>query len=128
MKIATIDISKIDTTAEFAYVKLRTRNIHREFTLLLEDDFRACKLEDPRIEFAVRMINPRSFEIHLKSTRPAFGILLQAEGIEGTFSDGFFEVRPSSDKSVIFTPHRDITQRELEDSLRIQSLFTARLE
>ena len=98
-KIASIDISRIDTKNEFAYVKMRTRSLHREFTLLLEDDFRACNLEDPRIEFTVRMINPRSYEIHLKSTRPAFGILLQAEGIDGTFSDGFFEVRPSSDKS-----------------------------
>ena len=127
-KVASIDISRIDTANEFAYIKMRTRSLHREFTLLLKDDFRLCNLEDPRIEFKVREINPRSFEIHLKSIKPAFGILLQAEGIEGTFSDGFFEIRPSSDKSVIFTPHRDITLRELEDSLRIESLFTARLE
>lgn len=125
MKVGEIDISHVDRSKEFVYVKLRTKDIHREFTLLLEDDFRNCRLEDPRVEFEARMINPRSFEVHLKCSKPAFGVSLFSDGIEGTFSDGFFEIRPSSEKSVVFSSHRDLTLREFENSLRIESLFTS---
>lgn len=123
--IATLDLRGIDPENEFCYVKMRTKDIHREFTLLLQDDFRLCNLKDPRLEFEARMINSRAFEVRLRAQKPAFGVILSVEGIEGTFSDGFFEVRPSSDKSVIFTAHRDISLREFEDSLRIESLYSA---
>ncbi len=120
-KIAELDLSRIDKTNEFVYIKLRTFSIHRELTLLL-DDIKKIKAEKPSFEIKTRKINSKSYSIRIISNKPAFAVHLELDGISGNFSDSFFEVRPAGEKSVIFTSDEDLSEEEIMDKIRLYDL------
>ena len=121
VKIQEIDLRTTDRKGEFVYIKLRTFDIHRELTLLL-DDIKSCAFERPQIETRIRKINSRSYSIRLMTNKPAFAVHLVMDGVKGNFSDSFFEVRPASEKSVIFTSEEDLSEEDVQKKLKIFDL------
>ncbi len=124
VKVQEIDLRNIDRAKEFVYIKLRTFSIHRELTLLL-DEIAKCEYEKADFEIKTRKINSRSYSIRLISNKPAFAVHLELEGISGNFSDSFFEVRPSGEKSVIFNSLEEIDEEEIMKRLRIYDLASS---
>ena len=123
-KIQEIDLRPIDKRNEFVYIKLRTFNIHRELTLLL-DEIKECAYEIPEIETRIRKINSKSYSIRLIANKPAFAVHLVMENTKGNFSDSFFEVRPAGEKSVIFTSEEDMSEEDVKARLKIYDLASA---
>ena len=123
-KIQEIDLRPIDKRNEFVYIKLRTFNIHRELTLLL-DEITECAYEIPEIETRIRKINSKSYSIRLIANKPAFAVHLVMENTKGNFSDSFFEVRPAGEKSVIFTSEEDMSEEDVKARLKIYDLASA---
>ena len=124
VKITEADISDVDTVKEFVFMKLRTFGIHRELTLLL-DNISSCGFALPEYQTSVRTISPRSFSIRVKASKPAFAVHLNMRDVDGSFSDSFFEVRPESEKSVVFTASRDMAEAEVLEKLEIYDLAHA---
>ena len=63
--------------------------------------------------------------IKLQADRLARGVHLSAEGLEGTFSDNFFDLLPGDIASVTFRPAGRVTKGELLRRLRVRSLADA---
>lgn len=124
VKIKDIDLRGHDRKKEFVYVKLRTFDLHRELTLLL-DEIVDCAYQEPGLEYSVRKINGKSFSIRIKCQKPAFAVHLEMENIPGLFSDSFFEVRPSGEKSVVFNSYSEISEEDINRNLRIYDIYSA---
>lgn len=124
VKIKDIDLRGHDRKKEFVYVKMRTFDLHRELTLLL-DEIEKCNYQDPMLEYSVRKINNKSFSIRIKCQKPAFAVHLEMENTQGLFSDSFFEVRPSGEKSVVFNSYSEISEEDIARNLRIYDIYSA---
>ncbi len=127
LMIQSLDLRGVDRKNEFVYIKLRTFSIHRELTLLL-DDIEKCSYQKVAIETEIREINARRYSIRLMTNKPAFAVHLEMEGTKGNFSDSFFEVRPASEKSVIFSSAEDLSAEYIKDHLKIYDLASAVLD
>jgi len=63
--------------------------------------------------------------VTLKTDRLARGVHLSAEGLEGTFSENFFDMMPGETALVLFRAPRRVSAAELSGRLRVRSLADA---
>ena len=63
--------------------------------------------------------------VTLKTDRLARGVHLSAEGLEGTFSENFFDMMPGDTALVLFRASRRVSAAELSGRLRVRSLADA---
>ncbi|NLJ23794.1 MAG: glycoside hydrolase family 2 protein [Firmicutes bacterium] len=63
-----------------------------------------------------------SFEVIVRSDKPALFLTLDAQGIPGEFDDNCFTLLPEKPRRLVFTPKSDITLTELQETLKIRHL------
>ncbi len=122
-EVRTVDLRKIDVEHEFVYVKLRTDEVHRELTLLLSP-IEKCAFLPPQLQLTVQKAGTSSYSFRVKCQKPAFAVTLEVENVEGRFSDNCFEVRPSSEKMVIFTPYKDVDIETIKKNVRVYDIYS----
>ena len=123
VKVADYPISRVDSSKMFVYVKMSTKDVLRERTLLL-DTPKKLQLEDPRMKVETAKNGPRSFSVKLTVERPAFCTALESQ-VRGLFSDNVISVRPSAEKTVFFRADEDTTLEEFTAGLKVMDLYTA---
>ncbi|MDP6532649.1 MAG: glycoside hydrolase family 2 protein [Candidatus Marinimicrobia bacterium] len=75
-------------------------------------------------EISIRTVNKENrIDIYLKSGTLAKFVSLTADGIEGTFSDNYFDLPPGRDRVVTF--HPEIPVQDISEHIQIQSLIDA---
>ena len=121
--VAEYPLSRVNRSKAFLYVKMATKDILRERSLLLESPERT-EMQDPQIAFSARKTAPRSFMVRLKASHPAFLTALSSIH-HGSFSDNLISVRPSAEKSVFFRSEEDISEEEFRSGLCVMDLWTA---
>ena len=67
----------------------------------------------------------KTIYIKLRSEKPALHVALVASGIRGIFSDNLISIRPSAEKTIIFSAEDDIDETEFRSKLRIYDLWNA---
>lgn len=123
-EVRTVDLSKVDVKNEFVYVKLRTADVHRELSLLLAP-IEECAFRNPNLNVTVNKAGSSSYSFRVKCAKPAFAVTLDIEGIAGKFSDNFFEVRPSGEKMVLFTPYEETDIDTIISRLRVYDIYSS---
>ncbi len=123
IKVAEYPLHRVDRTKNFLYVKMSTKDILRERTMLL-DKPKNLSLEAPGIRMETYKNGPRSFSVKLKAERPAFCVALSS-ALAGLFSDNMITVRPSAEKTVFFRSDEDASAEEFAESLKMMDLYTA---
>lgn len=110
-------------SSSFAYVKLSTPDIYREDLVLL-DAPRRCQLTDPGIKVELRQ-SGRNIFCHLSCVQPAFQVYLDAGGLQGTFNENLFSIRPTAEKVVSFNCDEDIKLEDFRKALKVYDLYWA---
>ena len=125
MEVTQCDISDIDVTTTFAYLKASTPSIYRESVIFLTEP-KKCALENPQLNTAIKKVG-KGFQIEVSCARPAFWVSLDSQDIKGIFSDNMFSIRPTAQKVVTFTPEgdEDISVTEFSEKLRVYDLYWA---
>ena len=123
VKVAEYPMNRIDPYNAFLYVKMATKDILRERTVLLASP-KALPLEDPELKVDAVQTGPRSFSVKLTAEKPAFCVSLTSP-IPGIFSDNLISVRPSAEKTVLFRSEKEAALGEFLDSLLVMDLYTA---
>ena len=123
-EVRTVDLSKVDVKNEFVYVKLRTADVHRELSLLLAP-IEECAFRNPNLNVTVNKAGSSSYSFRVKCAKPAFAVTLDIEGVAGKFSDNFFEVRPSGEKMVLFTPYEETDIDTIISRLRVYDIYSS---
>ena len=101
---------------------MATKDILRERVILL-DKPKNLNLENPEIKAEFSKADARTVYIKLKTSKPALYVALDAGDIKGIFSDNLISVRPSAEKTIIFTAEDDINETEFRSKLKIMSLL-----
>ena len=137
-KAFTVDIPKAAVTAictlpssllalekdeTFLYVKFTCGDVYMENSLLLDAPKR-CALQDPKIGFSVCKTES-GFQITLRCKKPAFWVGLDASSISGTFSDNWFDMRPTGEKQVAFKTNEDVSVEEFTKRLAVYDLYSS---
>ena len=125
LEVTQCDISDIDVTTTFAYLKASTPSIYRESVIFLTEP-KKCALENPQLNTAIKKVG-KGFQIEVSCARPAFWVSLDSQDIKGIFSDNMFSIRPTAQKVVTFTPEgdEDISVTEFSEKLRVYDLYWA---
>ena len=123
VKVAELPMHRVDRTRSFLYVKMSTKAVLRERTLLL-DKPKCLKLENPLLRMETLQNGPHSFAVKLTVEKPAFCVALEC-GRKGIFSDKMITVRPSAEKTIFFRAEEDITLSDFTSSLKVMDLYSA---
>ena len=123
VKVAEYPLFRVDTTNTFLYVKMSTKDLLRERTILL-DKPKKLKLENPMMASETTQTGPRTFAVKLTAEKPAFCVALDCN-MRGTFSDNMISVRPSAEKTIFFKAEEDITLEQFTADLKVMDLYTA---
>ena len=121
-KAAEFPLKRLSRADGFLYVKMATKDILRERVILL-DKPKNLNLENPEIKAEFSKADARTVYIKLKASKPALYVALDAGDIKGIFSDNLISVRPSAEKTIIFTSEDDINETEFRSKLKIMSLI-----
>ncbi|MFA6844782.1 MAG: glycoside hydrolase family 2 protein [Sphaerochaetaceae bacterium] len=105
----------------FLYIKYTCGDCYRENTLFLDKPKR-CNLENPSLKLEVKE-NSKGFLITVSCLKPAFYVSLDAGPLNGTFSDNWFDVRPTAQKQVHFTSVEKLTLSQFKENLKVFDLF-----
>ncbi|HHS12152.1 MAG TPA: glycoside hydrolase family 2 protein [bacterium] len=86
--------------------------------------YREMKRIDP--ELTVEVLKAGSTpRLRVRTRYLARGVYVQASGVNGRFSDNFFDMPPGSEKVIHFFPARTTSRKELSKMLRVRSLADA---
>ena len=107
----------------FIYVKMSTKDILRERSVLL-DEPKSLFLEDPVLKTSVQQTGPRQFAVKLTAEKPAFLVALDSS-VPGIFSDNIISVRPSAEKTVFFRAEEESSLDAFASSLKVMDLYSA---
>ena len=125
LKVAEYPVHRLDREKHFLYVKLSTKDVLRERTMLL-DKPKNLALENPKLKVSAMKNGPRAFSVKIMAEKPAFYVALS--NVEnGLFSDNMITVRPSAEKTIFFKAEEDITLEAFEKGLKVMDLYTAML-
>ena len=124
VKVAEVPLSRIKRSECFLYVKMSTKDILRERTLLL-DRPKKLKLEDPRLTYEIAKSGQRSIAIKLRAEKPAFSVVLDSGSVRGIFSDNIISVRPSAEKSIVFRCEEDADEELFRKNFTLSDLYSA---
>ena len=123
LKVAEYPVHRLDREKHFLYVKLSTKDVLRERTMLL-DKPKNLALENPKLKVSAMKNGPRAFSVKIMAEKPAFYVALS--NVEnGLFSDNMITVRPSAEKTIFFKAEEDITLEAFEKGLKVMDLYTA---
>ncbi|HEV2862187.1 MAG TPA: glycoside hydrolase family 2 protein [Pyrinomonadaceae bacterium] len=86
--------------------------------------FKELSLTPPRIVLSAEGVRGRTV-VTVTADRLARGVHLSAEGVEGSFSDNFFDLLPNRPAQVEFRAARRVSAAELSKRLRVRSLADA---
>lgn len=123
VKVAEYPLFRVDETNTFLYVKMSTKDLLRERTMLL-DKPKNLKLENPCMKVSITENSPRTFAVKLTAEKPAFHVALDSN-IRGLFSDNMISVRPSAEKTVFFKAEEDTDLQTFSASLKVMDLYSA---
>lgn len=124
IKAASFPLQRLKKDEGFLYVKMSTKGIVRERVILL-DKPKNLQLENPMISSELTKADSKTIYIKLRSEKPALHVALVASGIRGIFSDNLISIRPSAEKTIIFSAEDDIDETEFRSKLRIYDLWNA---
>lgn len=80
------------------------------------------QLPDPEIIYSLQKIN-EGYQINLESKKLARGVFISFEGIDGTYSDNYFDLPPNQKYSVVFTPKNNVDLTKAQ--MKVISLFNS---
>jgi beta-mannosidase len=87
--------------------------------------FKELKLPAPNVTAQVERGWQSATRVSLSTDRLARAVHLSAEGLEGSFSDNFFDLLPGQKVSVEFRARRAVRPEELRRRLRVRTLSDA---
>jgi beta-mannosidase len=87
--------------------------------------FKELKLPAPNVTAQVERGRQSATRVSLSTDRLARAVHLSAEGLEGSFSDNFFDLLPGRKVSVEFRARRAVRPDELRRRLRVRTLSEA---
>lgn len=122
-KVAEYPLFRVDRRRMFIYVKMSTKDILRERSVLL-DEPKSLFLEDPVLKTSVQQTGPRQFAVKLTAEKPAFLVALDSS-VPGIFSDNIISVRPSAEKTVFFRAEEESSLDAFASSLKVMDLYSA---
>lgn len=110
-----------DEAAEFLAIEMKVgRDIVRNdyfFTV-----FKKLELQKPQLKTTIRKGAGNTFAVTIASRKPAFYVMLQAEGIEGEFDDNGLTILPGEPRVLTFTPKKPVALDRFKRSLKICDL------
>lgn len=123
--IGSLPLKQIPVPLHEAYlhVKLSTKDILIENSLFLTQPKR-CRLKDPQIGADIAKAHD-GFTITLSCVAPAFAVSADVQHIGGTFSDNFFDIRPSASKTLRFRTKERVSVETFKKQLVIYDLFSS---
>lgn len=80
-----------------------------------------CHLTDPKITYSTTL-SGGTYEIKLRASAYARGVEISLKGIDGEFSDNFFDM-PAGAEVTVTLPVSSTDKEELDKALRIRSLY-----
>ena len=80
-----------------------------------------CHLTDPKITYSTSL-SDGTYEIKLRASAYARGVEISLKGIDGEFSDNFFDM-PAGAEVTVTLPVSSTDKDELDKVLRIRSLY-----
>ena len=121
-----IFVSELPTKPEecFAVIQTTAETSEQSYTHENTVFFTAeknCKLQSAKIKTNIIKVG-NSYQVNLKTDKPAFFVVLETPGIKGTFSDNSFTLLPNEPKTITFTPVEYRTNVEFESVLRFMHL------
>lgn len=122
--ICTIDPKKqfnADAQDTFVYFKLVSNEVYRENCLFL-DRPKKCSLVDPKLKLTVTKAH-EGFAVTVSCLAPAFFVSLDAGSLKGTFTDNFFDIRPTAQKVVVFRTKEKLSIKQFRDNLVAYDLY-----
>lgn len=122
-EITATDVSQMKRSQTFCYLKVSTPEIYRESVVFLVAPKQAA-LMDPLLNVKIAK-SGKNFQIEISCVHPAFFILLDAGDIPGAFSENFFSIRPTAQKSVTFIPEKAVSLEKFTEKLSVMDLYTA---
>ncbi len=105
----------------FLWAELRSggRTVSENFWFFVPE--KDQKLPVVRIESSVEPVES-GFRIEMKADRLAKNVFLQAQHLDGFFTDNFFHLLPGKTVAVTFRPRQPISAEKFKERLRITSL------
>ena len=79
-------------------------------------------LPRPRIDITIQRREKGLFQLELTTDKLAKYVFLQVPGIEGGFSDNFFDLLPGEKRLIYFLPAQALSLSEFKASLQVKSL------
>jgi|Deesub1362B_J571_1020462.scaffolds.fasta_scaffold00001_593 beta-mannosidase len=79
-------------------------------------------LPHPRIDVSIQKAEKGLFQLELTADKLAKYVFLQVPGIEGGFSDNFFDLLPGEKRRVYFLPAQSLSLADFKASLQVKSL------
>jgi beta-mannosidase len=79
-------------------------------------------LSNPQLSTRIKKIHDR-FEIRIQSQNLAKYVTVNVEGIEGIFSENYFDIPPGREHMVTFHPKNPVS--DISDKIQIHSLIDA---
>jgi beta-mannosidase len=80
------------------------------------------ELRDPEFGVKTRKRNDGSFEVTVRSKRPALWVWPELDGLEAEYSDRFFHLSGGKGQKILVTPKRTVSETQFARKLRIKSL------
>ncbi len=117
------NLDKLLNGMERGQILLHAEVLNNDDELLSENIiyFKAVKdleLPKPKIKHSIKETG-NDFSIKLTTNKLAKNLYLRADGLEGHFSDNYFDLLPRESKTVKFTSNKEITLKEFEKKLKI---------
>ncbi len=84
---------------------------------------KSLELKNPKLETKVKAKKDGSFQLSIKSEKPAMWAWIELDQIDIQCTDNFFHVRPGQTKSVIVYPEKKMSLKQFEKQLKLKSLF-----
>lgn len=122
-EIATIkprEHGRSKSLAVFAFLKTKDGKVIASRCHTAEKE-KKCHLTDPKITYSTSL-SDGTYEIKLRASAYARGVEISLKGIDGEFSDNFFDM-PAGAEVTVTLPVSSTDKEELDKALRIRSLY-----
>lgn len=114
------DANKYFVYATYSY-QTKDGKIETKHTETFLTSYKHCDILEPNVLYKV-LEKENGFEIKLSSSKPAFFVSLDADGIAGIFSDNMITLNGKDEVSITFSPKKNVKLEEFKKSLKVKNL------